>query len=148
MRKKGLGIILLASTLFILTIFIGYSVKNNSKVTFGIEEFKSEMKAKNYNFEITDGQQVFLPNGSKRMVIGSEAIDIYIFSNNEEMENEASHIDSDGSEYNNGYSSTNVSWVSHPHFYKKGSIIVLYIGVNEKIISNLKDILGEQFAGR
>ncbi|EHI99965.1 hypothetical protein CDLVIII_3403 [Clostridium sp. DL-VIII] len=40
-----------------------------------------------------------------------------------------------------------VSWISYPHFYKKGNIIVQYIGKNEQIISNLKTILGEQFAG-
>jgi len=40
-----------------------------------------------------------------------------------------------------------VDWVSFPHFYKKGSIIVQYIGEDEKMISDLKDIFGDQFAG-
>jgi len=37
--------------------------------------------------------------------------------------------------------------LSFPHFYKKGNIVVQYIEEDEKIISDLKDILGEQFAG-
>jgi hypothetical protein len=40
-----------------------------------------------------------------------------------------------------------VSWVSYPHFYKKGCLIVQYVGKNENIISDIEDILGEQFAG-
>ncbi len=34
-----------------------------------------------------------------------------------------------------------------PHFYKRGSLIVQYVGEDEKIISDLGDLLGEQFAG-
>ena len=63
------------------------------------------------------------------------------------MENEVKYIDSDGSGYSNGFKSVEVSWSSPPHFYKRWSIIVQYVGKNEKIISDLKNILGEQFAG-
>ena len=34
-----------------------------------------------------------------------------------------------------------------PHFYKKGTIIVRYEGADEKIINDLEEIMGEQFAG-
>ena len=81
------------------------------------------------------------------MVINDKVIDIYIFSNDNKMENEASHIDSDGGGYKNGSKVVKVGWGSDPHFYKKGSIIVLYIGEDKEIISNLRDILGEEFAG-
>ena len=40
-----------------------------------------------------------------------------------------------------------IEWVSKPHFYKKGSIIVNYVGEDEKILDDLKDIFGTQFAG-
>lgn len=133
--------------IFLITMFIGCSSRDNTKVTFNIEQFQNEMKARNYNYEIKDVPQDFLPATRKRMIIGNKAIDIYLFSSNKNMENEARHIDSGGCEYDNGSKAINVSWVSYPHFYKKGNIIVQYIGEDKKIMSDLKNILGKQFAG-
>lgn len=147
MEKSRSYIIFLILSLFMFTTFIGCSSKSNSKDTFDIEKFQDEMKTKNYNFEMRDVGKDFLPTTRKRMIIDNEALDIYLFRNNKKMENEAKCIDSNGFVYSNGTKSIYVSWVSLPHFYKRGNIIVQYVGGNEKIISDLKDILGEQFAG-
>jgi hypothetical protein len=45
-----------------------------------------------------------------------------------------------------GYAS--ISYVSDPHYFKKGNMIVQYVGENQKIINQLEKILGKQFAGR
>lgn len=147
MSKPSKHIILLILLLLLLTVLITYVQKTNSKNTFSIEKFQSEMKAKNYNFEMKDVEESFLPTKRKRMIIGNEALDIYVFSSNKKMENEARCITNDGFGYRNSSKGVDVEWVSIPHFYKKGSIIVQYIGENGRIISDLKDILGEQFAG-
>lgn len=147
MGKLSKHAILLVLSLLIFTLFIGYSNKQNSKNTFDIEEFTSEIKVKGYAFELKDVEKDFLPTTRKRMIIGKEAINIYLYKSNNEMENDAKRIDNDGCEYSNGTKSINVSWVSYPYFYKKGNIIIQYVGENEKIISDLNDILGEQFAG-
>ncbi|MDD3174759.1 MAG: hypothetical protein PHF63_14075 [Herbinix sp.] len=133
--------------LLISTVFLGCSRENNSQNTFCLEEFEAAMTDKGYNFEIKDVEQDFLPTTRNRMIIDDIAIDIYIFNSDEKMESEASNIDSSGYSYDNGSKALNVSWVSFPHFYKKGSLIVQYIGEDENIISALDDILGEQFAG-
>ena len=111
------GIILLVVTLILISTywFLIHPNLYYSKDTFGIEQFKNELKAKYYNYEIKDAEKDFLPTTSCG--------------------------------YSNGSKSINVSWVSLPHFYKKGSIIVQYVGENKNIISDLNDILGEQFAG-
>lgn len=147
MGKIQNRIILLILSLFIFALFTGCSGKNNSKDTFGIEQFKNEMKANNYNFEIKDVEKDFFPTTRKRMIIDNEVLDIYLFSSDKKMENEAKCIDSGGGQYSDGSKTINIGWPLSPHFYKKGSIIVQYIGENEKIISDLKYILGEQFAG-
>ncbi|MCM0647926.1 hypothetical protein NBE98_06010 [Clostridium swellfunianum] len=137
-------------TIFSLAIFLTLGAcgnKPDTKKVFSIEHFQSEMKAKNYKFEIKDVNKDFLPTERKRMIIGDKAIDIYLFNSSKQMEKEAGRIDKYGSGYSNGSKSIKVDWISKPHFFKKGSIIVQYIGEDKKIISDLKDILGEQFAG-
>ena len=130
--------------LFLIYLFITCSGEN--KKDFNLEVFEDAMKDKGYNFEIQDANQDFLPTTRKRMLMDDIVIDIYIFKSNKEMEREASNIGIGGS-YNNGRKAINVSWVSVPHFYKKGRLIIQYIGENESIISDLTEILGEQFAG-
>lgn len=145
MSVLGKYIISLFLLLLIFTMFVGCSIKSNSNDTFGIEQFQNEMKAKNYNFAIKDVEKDFLPTTRKRMIIGNEALDIYIYSSNQKMEKDAKLIDSDGGGYHNGTKSIKVDWVSPPNFYKRGKIIVQYTGGNEKIINDLKNILGKQF---
>lgn len=147
MRKLGNHAILLALSLIMFTIFVSCSSKQSSQNTFDVEQFVNEMKAKNYSFELQDVEKSFLPTTRKRMIIGKETIDIYLYDSNKKAQKDAKRIDSDGCGYSNGTKAVKVSWVSYPHFYKKGDIIVQYVGTNESIISDLKELLGEQFAG-
>jgi hypothetical protein len=133
--------------LLIITVLVGCSRENNSQNTFSIEQFENAMEERGYRFEIKDAQQDFLPTTRKRMIIDDKAIDIYLFSSAKKMETEASRIDSGGCSYSHDSKTVSVSWVSPPHFYKKGNLIIQYIGEDEIIISDLEDILGEQFAG-
>lgn len=147
MRKLSKHIILFVLSSLMFTLFIGCGNEQKPKDTFGVEQFANQMKAKNYKFEMKDVEKDFLPTTRKRMILDKEAIDIYLYNSNKEAENDAKRIDDGGFGYDNGTKSIKVSWVSYPHFYKKGNIIVQYVGQNEKIISDLKDIFGEQFAG-
>lgn len=146
MLKLNYHAFVIMTILLMVTVLSGCS-RENSQTTFSTEQFEDAMKDSGYKFEIEDVQQDFLPTIRKRMKIDDESIDIYLFDNNKKMETEASYIDNDGCSYNNDSKKVKVNWVSFPHFYKKGSLIVQYIGEDEKIMSDLKDILGEQFAG-
>lgn len=117
------------------------------KEIFSLEQFEWAMKDRGYKFEVIDAEQDFIPTTRKRMIFDNDVIDIYMFGSKNEMEEEAKHIDSGGCSYTNLTKSVKVSWTSFPHFYKKGSLIVQYVGENENIILDLQDILGEQFAG-
>lgn len=142
--KKVMIVILIS---FIIT-FPGCSKENSSNNQYDLENFESDMNNKGYDFEIQDVPKDFLPTTRKRMEIDETALDIYLFGNNKKMESEASNIDSDGFGYDNWSGSVKISWVSYPHFYKRGSIIVQYIGEDETLLSDLTEILGEQFAGQ
>ncbi len=41
-----------------------------------------------------------------------------------------------------------MTWVATPHFYKKGKLIVLYVGDSTDVTDGLKAALDPQFAGR
>ncbi len=43
---------------------------------------------------------------------------------------------------------TKIHWIGPPHFYKKGKLLVLYVGDNDKVLKALEAVLGQQFAGR
>jgi len=133
-------------------------IGNDEKVTtiddknFTIDNFTNILKTKGYTLEVKDADEDFLSTTRKTISLGDEPIDVYIYNSNEEMEKDSLNIDSNGFVYTitdaeDTATLTNASWSSYPHFYKKGNIIVKYIGKNEEIIFNLKDIFGEQFAG-
>ncbi len=79
-------------------------------------------------------------------------IKIYSYNSNSQMETAAAGLDEGGCSftYQNSdgtMTGMNIDWVSCPHFFKQGSIIVQYIGEDEKMIQMLIAILGNQFAG-
>lgn len=147
MKKAGSHIRAVILLLFVIAVFGGCSKENNSHKTYSIEDFENAMKDKGYDFDIKDAKQDFLCAERKRMIIDKTAIEIYLFRDDKKMEKEAGNISSDGCSYTNGSKSVNVSWISVPHFYKKGSLIIQYVGEDDKITADLTDILGAQFAG-
>jgi hypothetical protein len=128
MDKTAKRIILLILSSFIMAGLIGCSNGNNSKDAFNIEQFEKAMKDKGCSFEIKDAGQDFLPTERKRMLIGNEVLEIYLYSSNEKMEKDAKAIGSGGNSYNSLGKSVLVDWVAPPHFYKKGNLIVQYVG--------------------
>ena len=77
------------------------------------------------------------------MEINGKRIYIYDFKNEKAMEKEAEKVDSGGCSIKN----IKISWVSTPHFFKKGSIIVQYIGNDKDMVNTSKEIMVIQFAG-
>lgn len=146
MCKISKSILLLCIFLLFALTLIGCNENSNDRNS-SIEQFTNELKDKNYKFEVKEVDKDFLSGNRKRIVFGNEAVDVYLYKNDSEMEKDARRIDSHGSSYTNGSKVIMVSWISFPHFYKKDNIIVQYVGENDNIISDLKDIFGEQFAG-
>lgn len=135
--------VLMVSLLIIVTLS---GCNNKGKSTYSHEDFEFTMKDMGYDFEIQDVDRDFLPTTRKRMTIDDIALDIYVFDSDVEAETEAGYID-EGWGYNNGRRAVKVSWISYPHFFKRGNIIVQYIGEDPDIINTLESIMGEQFAG-
>lgn len=160
---KKLKELLILGLLVIISLIgvIGCNSAEKSEHGLDLKQFENEMKSKGYEYKRQDLQeglltpisQYMLLNKStiidgKQVVLYDTDVIVYSYEDNEEMEKEASTINKDASEINRTDNPIQIEWSKTPHFYKKGKIIVQYIGDDEKIISDLKEIVGDQFAGR
>lgn len=133
-----------AGLLFLILLFLITSGCSESS-TFGFREFKKELNALNIEYKVMDitNQDDFFSTSPKIMEISGKRIYLYDFKSEKAMEKEAEKVDNGGCSIGN----TKISWVSTPHFYKKGSLIVQYIGNDKDLINTFKEIMGIQFAG-
>jgi hypothetical protein len=42
---------------------------------------------------------------------------------------------------------TRIGWVEPPHFFRKGKLLVLYVGNNHQVTRALEPVVGHQIAG-
>lgn len=131
----------------IVLAFVCFVVVNMN--TFGVRQFANMMKNKGYEFKIESVQKDFLNVPRKRMKIGKDAIDIYVYTTCAGAKIDSMKIDRHGDSYRGLFRGVQVEvdWVAPPHFYRKGRIIVNYVGENQKIIYDLRSIFGKEFAG-
>lgn len=156
MKKLSKVLILVLLAMITLIGGIGCTSVNKSESEFNLEQFENEMKLKGYEYKRQDLQEDLLTpisqymhlNDSvtideKQVILYDTDVIIYSYNDNEEMEKEAKTINKDASEINRGDNLIQVEWPKAPHFYKKGTIIVQYIGEDKQILSSLKEIMGE-----
>jgi hypothetical protein len=78
-----------------------------------------------------------------RLEVESENVYTFEFATTAAAEAEARGISPDGHEVG----SSQVRWLSDPHFYRSDRMIVLYVGQSERIRGALAEAVGPQFAG-
>ena len=79
--------------------------------------------------------------------IGDHMLTVYEYPSNALMEADAACIDIGGCSISTPGKEVNISWVSYPNFFKKGTLIVNYIGESESVLDFLRANFGEPFAG-
>ena len=111
----------------------------------GHVEFVDALRAAGASIERSEPitQAFFTPEGNILKVNGAD-VQVFEYESEEAMESEAAQVEPD----DGSIGTTMVTWVDTPHFYKAGSIIVLYVGSDDAILSLLEEVLGPQFAGR
>jgi hypothetical protein len=88
--------------------------------------------------------QPFFDVTGKSLTVDGETVQVFEYADDAAMAAEADMISEDG-----GTIGTSIpSWISDPHFYKAGRIIVLYVGTDAGVMDELRQALGAQFAGR
>lgn len=91
----------------------------------------------------TISQPFFSPEGQV-ISLNGEDVQVYEFSSEEEARTAADAISPDGG----SIGTSMVSWISAPHFYYAGKLVVLYVGEEPAAVAALQDVLGPQIAGR
>ncbi|MDC3418389.1 hypothetical protein [Aquibacillus salsiterrae] len=129
-------------TFFLFLVLIGCS--NNSD-DFDFPQLTSELEKSGVKYTVLDNDQKdeFLSAVPKVIKVNEDFFLIFEYPSNKEMENDAALIREDG---NIGLAK--IEWISDPQFFKKGNIIVQYVGKNKEILNQLEKIFGKQFAGR
>ena len=87
--------------------------------------------------------QPFFSVAGNSITVDGEVIQVFEYPDVQSADTEAATISPDGSTIG----TSSVAWVDTPHFYKKGRMIVLYVGDTE-LTDLLEGLLGEQIAGR
>jgi hypothetical protein len=88
--------------------------------------------------------QPFFTVPGQTLKINGQDVQVFAYDTAQAMEAEAAQIAPDASTIG-----TNMpTWMSDPHFYKLGNMLVLYVGQDQKILDILSGVLGPQFAGR
>ena len=87
-----------------------------------------------------------------RVAVNGETIQVYEFPDEHAADTEAGYVSPDG--YNvtvplggDRNVSTHSDWLAPPHYYKKGRVIVRYVGDSMAVLEALEAVLGPQFAG-
>jgi hypothetical protein len=88
--------------------------------------------------------QPFFAVSGQVIKVNGEQVQIYEYADAEAANADVARISSDGGTVGN----TMVDWIAPPHFYMKGQLIVLYVGINTSVIHILETLLGPQYAGR
>jgi len=91
----------------------------------------------------TISQPFFEPEGQVISLDGQE-VQVFEFASEAEAASAAEMISPDGS----SIGTSMMTWISPPHFYHSGKLMVLYLGENERVMAALEGILGPQIAGR
>lgn len=147
-KRSILGILLLT-----VLLLVSGCTKSKPQLTEDNEKDLANMitylEDQCYESSVEEADSDIFPGIRMRIKIESEVLEVYLYKNPTVLEEVASGIGKDGSSYQNKSKTKviEISWVSEPHFFKRNTMMVQYIGENENILKLLTAYLGPQFAG-
>ncbi len=141
--KIRYSLLFLVAVVGVIALFGCTSQKQNNDV-YDYEKFLEELRTNGASVgDAGEIEQAFFSVKGKVVKVNGEDLQVFEYEGEEETNSQASLVSTDGS----SIGTSMVSWIDEPHFYKRGRIIVIYIGQNPTTIELISGILGEQFAG-
>jgi len=90
-----------------------------------------------------DVSQALFSVAGKVLLLSGGELQVFEYPAPEAAEADAGSVSADGS----SVGTTMVDWISKPHFFRSGNLIVVYVGENQTVLQALQSVLGAQFAG-
>ncbi len=87
-------------------------------------------------------QPFFTPKAKVIRISDSGEAQVYDYASEEQAAAEAARVNSNG-----GIGTSMPRWIAPPHFFRKRSLIVLYLGSDDYTLLALRGALGVHFAG-
>jgi hypothetical protein len=82
---------------------------------------------------------------SARVVVANSAtLQVFEYETTAAADRDAAKVSPGGTPIGN----VQITWVSSPHFYKSGRVIVTYVGTDSDLLQALEKVLGSPFASR
>jgi hypothetical protein len=88
--------------------------------------------------------QPFFSVKGRMITVHGEDVQVFQYPDATGADAEAALVSPDGS----AVGTTTLHWIGSPHFYKKGRLLVLYVGDTARVLKALEAALGRQFAGK
>ena len=136
----------LRSSAVLLLLVIGCCNGNTSPETVvdGLDTLIRELRNKGATVNVVGPlTQPFFSAPGQILGVNGEDVQVFEYESAAEAQEEAARVSPDGS----SVGTTIITWVSTPHFYRSGEIIVVYVGSSRELLSLLESVLGPQFAG-
>ncbi len=87
--------------------------------------------------------QPFFSVPAQVFVVGEDDLQVYTFQSAADAENAAKKVSPTGGTIG----TTAMHWMAPPHFFRRGRLIALHLGHSQKVLAEMKRLLGEPFAG-
>ena len=88
--------------------------------------------------------QPFFAVPGRLIAVESDQVQVFEYADERSAATDAARVSPDGG----SVGGTQILWIAPPHFYRRGRLLVLYVGSRADIRAVLEQVLGPQFAGR
>lgn len=112
----------------------------DTTMSYNASDFRRDLEKRGAKVEETEASQSHFSIDNKDYTIDGERISVYEYDEDaaSTLKNDLSTVTNNGATINN----KDVKWNKKAHIYKKGRIVVVYDGDNEKVLKVLNDTLG------
>ena len=76
--------------------------------------------------------------------VSGEDVQVFQYFHAAAADAQAALVSPDGS----AIGASKIHWVGPPHFYRKGRLLVVYVGDHDNVLKALEAVLSRQFAGK
>ena len=90
-----------------------------------------------------DVSQSFFSVPGKVLLLGSDELQVYVYASPEAAAADVQSVSADGKTVGAAL----LDWISTPHFFSSGNVVLIYVGENSTILQTLQSMFGTQFAG-